>query len=382
MRIVHLAPFYYPIIGGVETAVEKIAEYIASRNHEVYVLTYNRLRRDGIGVLPKEEIINSVRVIRLKPDFMWSHGTYSSELPEILKVLKPDVVHVHGWRHPHVFQVAKLKDELCFKAILHSHAPFHRINQLGIVIWLYHNAVDLIAKSILRVYDKIVALTPHEENILIRKLGVARERVAVVPHGIEDELIAMARNTIGENNSPTVMYIGRISRSKNVDLLLKAMNHVKREQANVKLVLAGPDEGLVNRLGNYMRKHSISFEYLGIVPEVKKYELYSGCKVFAHPAYYEPFGITLLEAQAFGKPCVVTGDGGQLYTAPPNKTSLYAKPNPKDFAEAITQLLTDGKLYRKLSTKAGEWAAKHTWSTILPKYEKLYSDILTCDTAW
>lgn len=85
MRIVHVAPFYHPVIGGVETVVKKIAEYMASRGNEVYALTYNRLRAGGIGSLPKEETINGVHVIRLKPDIVWSYGTYSAELPATLK---------------------------------------------------------------------------------------------------------------------------------------------------------------------------------------------------------------------------------------------------------------------------------------------------------
>jgi len=102
MRIAHIAPFYAPVIGGVKEVVKRVAEYTASKGHETYVITYNRLRNSGLGLLTREEEINGVHVIRLKPDLTWSHGTYSSELPQAVKSLKPDVVHVHAWRHPHV----------------------------------------------------------------------------------------------------------------------------------------------------------------------------------------------------------------------------------------------------------------------------------------
>ena len=84
------------------------------------MVTYNRLRHGGHNTLPREEEINDVHVIRLKPDLTWSHGTYSSELPQAIKALKPDIVHVHVWRHPHVFQVAKLRKIMKFKAVLHG----------------------------------------------------------------------------------------------------------------------------------------------------------------------------------------------------------------------------------------------------------------------
>ncbi len=370
MRIVHVTPFYHPVVGGVEEVVSRIAEYMASRGNEVYVVTYNRLRRGGIGSLPRKEVISGVEVRRIRPDFIWSYGTYSSELPEVIEGLRPDIVHVHVWRHPHVFQIAKLKERMGFKAILHTHAPFHKMSQLGVPTWLYHKTVDCFMKGVLRKYDKIIALTPHERKILVKKLGVEEEKVVIIPNGIDDSFSNSSECRI--NIDPIVLYVGRISRQKNIDLLVKAMEWVRNE-ALAKLVLAGPDEGLITKLKSYAQRHNISFDYLGMVSEEEKRRLYCECSIFAHPAIYEPFGITLLEAQSFGKPCIITGDGGQMYVAPPGRTSLHAKPNPKSFGEAMSLLLSDKTLYERLSANAREWAKQHLWSRILPIYDKIYS---------
>lgn len=374
MRIVHVAPFYYPVIGGVEEVVKRVAEYAASKGNEVYVVTYNRLRADGKESLPEEERINNVHVIRLKPKIIWGYGTYSTEFPDVLRRLRPDVVHVHVWRHPHVFQVAKLKDELGFKAILHTHAPFNLVSQLGMATWLYHRVTDCSMKKVLESYDNLIALTPHEKNIFVEKLGVQEEKMLITPNGIDDRLVSSFETIKAD---PVVLYLGRISRPKNVDLLVKAMGYVKKEVSSAKLVLAGPDEGLVIKLRDYVQKHDINFQYLGVVSEYEKDKVYSECRVFAHPAIYEAFGITLLEVQAFGKPCVITGNGGHVYTAPPGMTSLYAKPNPEDFGEKIVTLLTEEEIYKELSTNARTWALRHLWSEILPEYDKLYDKICT-----
>jgi len=377
MRIVHIAPFYHPVIGGVEEVVKRIAEYMASRGYEVYVVTYNRARVGGIGSLLREETINGVRVIRLKPDIMWSHGTYSSELPETLRKLKPDIVHVHVWRHPHVFQVAKLKKKLSFKAVLHSHAPFYKLKQLGFITWLYHRFVDVFLRQTLREYEKIIALTSYEKNILVKRLGVEESKVTVIPNGIGDELGALAHNAC-KSEKGIVLYIGRISKEKNLGLLLRAMIHVKRLVPEAMLVLAGPDEGLIAKFKRELQKHRMNFLYLGVVSEYVKYRLYCESYIYANPSLYEGFGITLLEAQAFRKPCVITGEGGQLYVAPPGRTSIYAEPNPKDFAKAIIMLLINEELYKKLSINARTWALQHMWLKILPKYEeKVYAVLLT-----
>lgn len=373
-----MTPFYHPVVGGVEEVARRIAEYMASKGHEVYVVTYNRLREGRKRSLPQREVINDVEVIRVEPDFIWSYGTYSSKIPRVLEELRPDLVHVHVWRHPHVFQVAKLKEKLKFKAVIHTHAPFHRLSQLGLVTWLYHRIVDRIGKGVLREYDAIIALTPYEKNLLIRKLNVEDNKIKIIPNGIDDRISSIAANTAEVkmiNDNHVILYIGRISRSKNIDLLIKAMKILMRKKVVAKLVLAGPDENLVNKLKRYSRKNDIDFHYMGQVPEVEKYELYSECTVFAHPAIYEPFGIALLEVQAFGKPCVITGEGGQLYAAPPGVSALHAMPTPEDFGEKMAALLTDQELYEKLSRNARKWALRHLWSKILPEYDRLYNQI-------
>ncbi|WP_232203741.1 glycosyltransferase family 4 protein [Caldivirga maquilingensis] len=345
-----------------EEVVQRIAEYTAARGHEVHVITYNRLRTGGKGALPREEWINGVHVIRLKPNLTWSHGTYSRELPEVLRKLKPDLVHVHVWRHPHVIQVARLRREMGFKAILHGHAPFHKLNQVGPITWTYYKLVDTTLRSILKNYDTYIALTKHEAET-IRRMGLEEDKIMVIPNGInQDQCI------LSNEREDMVLYLGRISKVKNIELLVKAAKYIKHAQ----LVIAGPDEGLINTILQYAGKHNIEVKYLGAVSEEKKHELYLKAKAYALPSIYEPFGITLLEAGIHATPSVITGNGGQVYAAPPGKASLWAEPKPEKYAEAIIQLLTDQELHRRLSQGALQHAEQHLWSKILPRYEEIY----------
>jgi glycosyltransferase involved in cell wall biosynthesis len=370
VRIVHVAPFYAPVIGGVEEVVRRVAEYTASRGYETYVVTYNRLRRCGHNTLPRKEEINGVHVIRLKPDLTWSHGTYSSELPQAIKALKPDIVHVHVWRHPHVFQVAKLKRELHFKAILHGHAPFYKLSQIGLVTCAYYRLVDAFGRIYSRAYDVCVALTPQEAE-KVQKLRLS-EKITVVPNGVEEDRCAVREDV---KKPFEILYLGRVSKSKNISLLIEAMVYVAKEVNDAELVIAGPDEGIAGKLLERARRKSLRITYRRQVSEEEKHRLYAESAVYALPSLYEGFGLTLLEAGIHGTPSVITGDGGQLYAAPPNVASLWAKPEAKCYAEAITVLLTDEKLRRGLGRQAREWAQQHDWKKILPKYEKLYKQI-------
>jgi len=371
MRIVHVTPFYYPVIGGVEEVVRRIAEYMASKGHDVYVLTYNRLRVGGKSSLPRNDTIGNVKVVRVEPNFTWSHGTYSSEVPRILEELKPDFVHVHVWRHPHVFQVARLRRNAKFKSVLHGHAPFHTFNQLDMVTWIYHKLVDILYKGYLRFYDVYIALTPHE----VRRVNCRGCRVMVIPNGVEEDNCPVNGGRIVRSDYK-VLYLGRISRSKNLDLLARAMVYVVKEVRDVELIMAGPDEGIVKGLLEYVMSRGVRIMYLGEVDESEKHRLYMESTIYTLPSLYEPYGITLLEAGLHGTPSVITGEGGQLYVAPPGIASLWAKPHPRDYAKAIVMLLTDKNLREKLGRQAREWAQRHTWGKILPRYEKLYEELV------
>jgi glycosyltransferase involved in cell wall biosynthesis len=373
MRIVHVAPFYTPVIGGVEEVVKKVAEFLAMRGYDVYVITYNRLRQGGVSSLPRYENINGVHVIRLRPDFTWSHGSYSSELPIVLRELRPDIVHVHVWRHPHVFQVAKLKRRLGFKTVLHGHAPFHKLSQLDPVTWLYHRFVDMFLVNCLKLYDVYIALTPHEAEKAVR-LGLEKNKVIIIPNGISED--SCRKDGVTDRDEGLVLYLGRLSRAKNIDLLVKAMMFVSKAVSKAYLVLAGPDEDVVKNAIEFARRRSIRLQYLGLVSEAIKHRLYLKSYVYALPSLYEPFGITLLEAAQHGLPSVITGFGGQLYSAPPNIAGVWAKPNPVDYAQGIVELLTDRNLWRKLSENAMKWSRSFLWGKILPKYEKLYNELI------
>ncbi|ADY01300.1 glycosyl transferase group 1 [Vulcanisaeta moutnovskia 768-28] len=199
-------------------------------------------------------------------------------------------------------------------------------------------------------------------------------RIEVIPNGVEEDRCDVNSNAKANNQ---VLYLGKISKSKNINLLIKAMNYVTKEMKSAKLILAGPDEGLIHDILNYAERHGINTQYMGEVSEELKHKLYLESTIYALPSLYEPFGITLLEAGIHGTPSTITGNGGQAEAAPPNLASLWAEPKPEKYGEAITTLLTDEELRKKLKTQAKEWAQKHLWNKVLPRYEELYNKLIS-----
>lgn len=73
MKVVHISPTFFPLLGGAELYIKELSEGLASRGHEVTVLTVNvrnflDLWHGVYGRLPDTEIINGVKVIRFHPN--------------------------------------------------------------------------------------------------------------------------------------------------------------------------------------------------------------------------------------------------------------------------------------------------------------------------
>ncbi|BCU69060.1 glycosyltransferase family 4 protein [Stygiolobus caldivivus] len=359
MKVVYVSPFYHPVKGGVESVVKRVAEYMVQNGVETYVVTYNRDRLSK-NVFSEKDEVNKVIVMRLPVSFSWSHGSYSPKLKEALRSLKPDIVHVHVWRHPHVFQLAKEK----YRKILQPHSPFYLPSQVGVVTYIYYKIIDTFMGSTFKNY-KVVSMTPHEQKFLEEKFGVTSY---LIPNGIDDKYY-----NLNSERGDYILYLGRISREKNIMTLIKAY---KISGLKDKLVLAGPDNGLARKVIEYSKRYNLNVDYKGEVSEEEKIELLRKCKFLVNPSPYEGFGLTLVEAEAMGKPTVIIGEGGQLYAAPPNIASLKAENNPESLAKVLVTIANDEDIYNKLSKGARDWAENFRWSKILPSYLELYKEIL------
>ncbi|MCH4816717.1 MAG: glycosyltransferase family 4 protein [Saccharolobus sp.] len=358
MRIVQVAPFYHPIVGGVEKTVKKISEFLVKKGNEVIVVTYNRDRKHKANFAAIEEI-NGVKVIRVKPLIIWSHGSYSPSISTIVKSLNPDILHVHVWRHPHIFQLRNI-DSI---RILQPHSPFYMREQVGYITFIYYKLIDKIGKNAIKKYN-IISMTPLEQEILYRKFSINSE---LIPNGVDDELFSV--NSKGDNY---YLYIGRIGKEKNILTMLRAyrLSRISRP-----LIIAGPDNGFVKEIIKYSETNNIHAKYLGEVSDKDKIDLLSKCRALINPSPYEGFGLTLLEAQAMGKPVIIVGHGGQEFAAPPGKSSIRAENDVESLAKAFIQM-EDEVLYKKLSEGATTWAKNFRYSMILDKYLRFYKILL------
>jgi glycosyltransferase involved in cell wall biosynthesis len=185
-----------------------------------------------------------------------------------------------------------------------------------------------------------------------RSLG-ARD-VEVIPNGIDLPATAGA-----EADPPYVLYAGRLSKEKGVLELVDA-------SGGLPLVVVG--DGPLRRRVPQAR---------GFVPRSELLRLLDEAAVVVCPSRREGFGMTCLEAMAYGKPVVATAVGGLLDLVVDGETGLMVPPRDgRSLRRAIERLLGDAELRRSLGGAARAQASRFEWSRVVPRLLALYERVV------
>lgn len=188
-----------------------------------------------------------------------------------------------------------------------------------------------------------------------------RAPLEIVPPGIH-----LNPAELPENRSPTpmVLYYGSIDTGrKKIDHLIEAFRSVLSRVPDAQLVIGGdgPD-----RQSLEYQARGLPVRFAGFLSETEKHELLTSAWVFASPSLTEGFGITWVEANAYGIP--VAGYDLGLDTVNQSCAIMVSKGNVAALAEAITTLLTDPQRRASMADAARSNAARFSWRSSSDKF--------------
>ena len=344
---------------------------------------------DEIGV--KGHLINGMhRNVDLKNDrIAYKH------IKEIIKEFKPDIIHTHASKAGAIGRSAgiaygKAKMVHTFHGhVFHSY--FGRFKSS-----LYKNVERALALKT----DKIVAISESQKADLSRRYRICKSsKIEVIPLGFELEKFQKDqedkrkefRNHFSiEDDEIAVGIIGRLVPIKNHKLFIDAFNHsLERSKQKVRGFIIG-DGSEREELKQYSAKLGIDFVN-GDVSEFRKASLHftswiknidlvtAGLDIVALSSLNEGTPVSLIEAQAAGKPIITTKVGGVENTVIPNQTALVKEiEDHKGFHEGLLELIEDPKLRKKLSENSWEYANnKFHYSRLVSDMDRLYQSLLT-----
>jgi glycosyltransferase involved in cell wall biosynthesis/predicted metal-dependent phosphoesterase TrpH len=173
-----------------------------------------------------------------------------------------------------------------------------------------------------------------------------------------------------------VLYAGRLTREKGVDLLADAFMAARERDSRLHLVLAGdgPErERLRDRVGG-------SATFLGWLHGAELAKVYASADLFFFPSATDTFGQVILEAQASGLPVLALAAGGPLELIENQVTGLLRDADREQLASALLELAGSPLLRKHLASAALGAVRERTWESALERLASGYRHALRAET--
>jgi glycosyltransferase involved in cell wall biosynthesis len=217
-----------------------------------------------------------------------------------------------------------------------------------------------------------LVLTPSafSRDEVVELLGVATDRVAVVPGGVDDRFtpaadMGPARAACGLADRPYVLTVASRTARKNLGVLDLAARRLAAR--GVDLVAAGGDRPQFRN-----EQDTTGVRPLGHVDDALLPGLYAGAAAFVLPSLYEGFGLTALEALAAGVP-VVAADRGALPEVCGRAAQLVDPTDAEAIADALERALDDPAPWRAAGPQR---AAPLTWDATARRVDALLAEVI------
>jgi glycosyltransferase involved in cell wall biosynthesis len=330
-----------PAAGGAEVFTHEIAKRLAAQGHEVTLFVAKFPGCKG------EEMLDGVHVVR-------EGGRYTVYMRARIRYRKEfrgkfDVV-VDEINTLPFFTPKFVKGGERVFAILHQFAKEY---------WKYETRFPIsiigpfLEKRWLRNYKHVPLIVNESISEELRNMGFTKIFIKEEGTGMSP-LEAIPQ----KEPAPTVLYLGRLTRAKRVDHLVRAFSLVKERVPGAKLWVAGD---------GYMRKNLESISgpdcsFFGRVSEQDKQNLLERAWVVVQPSILEGFSLVVIEANAKGTPAIAYDVPGLSTSIRNGETGILVENgNVRALADAVVKLVRDNGLRTRLSMNALAYAKRFNW---------------------
>lgn len=382
--------------GGQNVYVAQLARWLAHAGHRVDVLT----RRDDAALPPTVQMAPGVRVHHLdagpprfvpKEELLPHMPAFAAAARGLFtQGLQSDVLHANFFMSGWLGLALKRRFALPLVTTFHALGLVRREHQ-GESDRFPQERLD-IERALVRDSDRVIAECPQDQADLHRLYGADSDQVTEVPCGVDtvafrpgDRLRARRRLGLAEHDY-IVLQLGRMVPRKGIDNVVRALALLPASVPARLVVVGGessePDEAHTPEIGRLRRLA----QALGVAGRVQfagrrdRDELrdwYVACDVFVTTPWYEPFGITPLEAMACGVPVVGSAVGGIQYTVVDGVTGHLVPPHdPAALADRLQHLHAHPRLAAAWGRAGLARARAHfTWQQVARRMAEVYAEL-------
>ena len=300
----------------------------------------------------------------------------SKVLEEALSNLKPDLVHASLTLSPLDFRLPEICEDLGIPLIATFHPPFDS-KLRNITSSTQFLTYQLYAPSLAH-HDKVIVFSRLQRNLLL-KLGVPRQRLAIIPNGVEVSRYCTGDKSVIKQQYKAqrlFIYLGRIAPEKNIEALLKAWK-LSEMGSHCKLLMVGDGiskSTLQPHYGEDMGVHWLGF----IADEMTRIQLLRAADAFILPSLVEGLSLSLLEAMACGTACIATDAGADGEVLENGAGIVLQTQGVTAQLKTLLPLLRDHpEITELLGRKARERVLeRYTFAENMVQLERLYETVL------
>jgi glycosyltransferase involved in cell wall biosynthesis len=370
MRVLLLNPLYPPDLGGAELQAQRLARELAARGTRVTVLT-----RPCAGE-PISERDGDIRVVRgltaiaVGPlwglTYMMSTHRWLRRLACDWDVLHSQQVNLHCW--PSV-RVSRALGKPCLFRFACSGPG-------GDLAVLSRRRFGRYFVTQLRGATRLVALTQGGAEE-IRRFRLPVERVRTIPNGVDLQQFAVQPWPQVDTSQPLrLLFVGRLDRQKGLDVLLDALQRVKRPAAfTLRIIGVGPEFERL-RAQAYQAGLDPIAEFHGLQQDVTPH--YAWSELVVLPSRFEGMPNVVLEAMACARPVLGTSIDGTAELIGPATGWLVPSDDAGILAQRLTQIANERATLASIGLAGRAVAeAKYSISVVASMYLREYEAMLS-----
>ena len=398
-----LAPLGGPHHGGQNVYVKELSRYLGAYGLQIDV--YSRWEEDQLP--SPEPYSRGTRVIRVPigpPEAI--------QKEKIISLLKDIATWIPAYQAQEGLHYDLVHSHYYFSGAVGIHLKetwgvplVHTFHSLGAIKEAALGDKDhspdtrfQIEQKICQTADCIIATCPQEQADLAEYYGADPTKITIVPCGVNLKLFQPlpqldSKQEIAFNPEDfLITYVGRLEERKGIKTLLEAIALVDNPSIQA-VIVGGPvsekpflswneltDEpfksyaDLIDQLGI-----ASQVTFTGGKPQSQLSKYYSAADVTVIPSYYEPFGMTAIEALACGSSVIASRVGGLKTSVVENEVGALFEPrNAQQLAEQIKILLDQPTLNAERRSKARPYVeSKFSWKAVSKGVAEVYQELLS-----
>ena len=358
MKISLVCPASLPAtqFGGIMFLCIHIANRLAGNNNQVTIYTTDLDFANNANAfnknLPREETINGFRIKRTHVWFSLflfyvNPGMYFQMLKD-----DHDIIHTVGVRSFQSLIATLISKKKKIPLIVSDQGGLTThpdLQKSGLLKKILIKLQDPMIKFVINQCSKVIVANEYEKKIFLNFCEPSK--IEIVRNGIDLDELSSERIDFRAKHGISgefILFVGRFSKVKGIDVLLKAINKIKNEPEikNTKTVIMGVDFGFEKEMFEMINELNLN-DIVIVIKNPNRKEVisaYSQAEFLVLPSRWELSPLTPLEGFAFKKPVISTNTHGIPFTIQHGENSILIEPEDyQDIAKAIIELIRDKK---------------------------------------